>query len=189
MLPDHWFGSLGTTPDSVEEFRATSAADLHGVKRNLSGGRDNQACLVSTTTTAPFKAPSHAVIQRISTRLRDLISRAAATLAPGILMLHQYDALPNINALQAVRTLPCLRPTRGGRLLRLTNPTSPRGLFGSLLCWGLCTAAVSVTEQFRDSLAYLLGIGAPITSLGLIRNLVLLEQWNPPYRRVALLLC
>ena len=146
----------------------------------MSGVRYNQGCLVLATTTAPFKTPSDAVIQRISARLRDLISRTAATLAPGILMLHQYDALPNINALQAVRTLPCLRPSRGGRLPRLTHPTGfTGGLFGSLLRWGLCRAAVSGTEQFRDPLAYLLGIGIPITLLGLVGNLVLLDQWNP----------
>lgn len=72
----------------------------------------------------------------------------------------------------------------------MTRVTSLTGsLFRSLFCRGLCPAAVIGTQQFRDSLADLLGIGAPITWLGLIGNLVLLDQWNPPYRRVALLLC
>lgn len=185
----HWSGSLGTTSDSVENLSATAATGIQSLQRHLSGACDRPCPLVLATTTAPFKAPSHTVIQRISARLRDLISRTAATLAPGILMFHQRGALPYINALHAVRTLPRLRPSRGGRLLRLTHLTSLTGsLFGSLLCRGLCTASLSGAQQFRDSLAHLLGIGAPITWLGLIGNLVLLDKWNPPYRHVALLL-
>lgn len=71
----------------------------------------------------------------------------------------------------------------------MTRVTSLTGAFFEAFLPGTLPGCRRGTQQFRDSLADLLGIGAPITWLGLIGNLVLLDQWNPPYRRVALLLC